>query len=82
MLALGKPLGRFHNFRHVALILESMDMIIAGDSTIRQCVCIILELAPYRRRRCCIPGGERVDRTALLMADRGSIFNLGCAFAQ
>jgi hypothetical protein len=41
----------------------------AGESAIRKYVCMILELAPYRRRRCFIPGGREVARTALLMVD-------------
>ena len=55
-------------------------MIDAGESAIRQCVCIILELAPYRRRRCFTPGGRGVARTALLIVAKVSIVHLRCAF--
>ena len=58
MPALGKPLGRSKDFWHVASSSESMVVIDAGKSAIRQCVCMILELAPYMRRRCFIPGGR------------------------
>ena len=54
-------------------------MTTVGESAIRQCVCIILELAPYRRRRCFTPGG-RVARIALLMVVKVSIVHLMCAF--
>jgi hypothetical protein len=43
-----------------------------GDSAIRQCVCIILELAPYSSKRRLIPGGRGVERIALLMLARMS----------
>jgi hypothetical protein len=56
--ALGKPLGRRHNFRQVASSRESMEVIAVGERAMRQRVCIILELAPYRRRRCLIFGGR------------------------
>ena len=55
-------------------------MIIAGESAMRQCVCMILELAPYRRRRCLTPGGRGVARTALLIVDKVSMVHLRCAF--
>jgi hypothetical protein len=42
-------------------------------------VCIILELAPYRRRRCFMPGGKRAARIALIMVDMVSIVHLRCA---
>jgi hypothetical protein len=65
--ALGKPLGRHQNLRHVAFIVEFMEFIAAGDRAMRQFVCIVLELAPYRRRRCLMFGGKGVVSTALLM---------------
>ena len=37
------PLGRFQILRHVASIVESIEAMAVGDSTIRQCVCMILE---------------------------------------
>ena len=40
--ALGKLLGSFQNFRQVALSLESIALIAAGDNAMRQFVCIIL----------------------------------------
>ena len=57
-LTLGKLLGSFQFFRHATSSLESMDITVVGDSTIRQCLCMIFEMAPYRRRRCCIPDGR------------------------
>jgi hypothetical protein len=60
--------------------LESIIVIDAGDSAIRQCVCMLLELAPYMRRHCFIPGGRGVDWIALLMANRVSIVYLRCDF--
>ena len=51
-----------------------------GESAMRQNVCMILELAPYSRRRCFTPGGRGVARTALLIVDKMSIVHLRCAF--
>jgi hypothetical protein len=45
-------------------------------------VCIILELAPYRRRRCLIFGGRGVVSTALFMVARTSSVHLRCALGQ
>ena len=55
-------------------------MIDVGESAIKQCVCMILELAPYRRRRCFTPGGKVVARTALPIVNKVSIVPLRCAF--
>ena len=54
----GKPLGSFQIVRDVASSLESIAAIDVGESDTRQCVCMILELAPYRRRRCFTPDGR------------------------
>ena len=78
--ALGNPFGRHHILRHVASSLESMVVMIVGESAMRQCVCMILELAPYRRRCYFIPGGRGVARTALLIAAKVSVVHLRCAF--
>jgi len=80
--AMGRPLGSFQIFRHVASSLEPMVIIDAGKSAIRQCVCMILELAPYTSRRCFIHGGRGVARTALLMVDNVSLVHLRCALAD
>jgi len=56
----------------VALSLESTVVSDAGDSAIRQCLCMILELAPYRRKRYFMLSGKGVYKTALLMVDRVS----------
>ena len=69
-------MGSFLIFRHVASSLKSMVVIAAIDSVIKQCVCMILELAPYKRRRCFIPGGRGVDRIVLLMIDKVAIVHL------
>jgi hypothetical protein len=53
-----------------------MEVIAVGERSMRQCVCIILELAPYRRRRCLIFGGRRVVSTALLMVAKTSSVHL------
>jgi len=57
-----------------------MLVIDAGESAIRQCVCMILELAPYMRRRCFIPGERGMAKTALLLEDMVLIVHLRCAF--
>ena len=44
--ALGNLFGRRHVLRQVASNDESMEVIAAGERATRQCVCIILELAP------------------------------------
>jgi hypothetical protein len=56
--ALGKSFVSFQILRHVASSLESIVVIDDGKSATRQYVCMILELAPYRRRRCFTPGGR------------------------
>jgi hypothetical protein len=60
--------------------LESIVVIDYRKSAIRLCVCMILELAPYRRRRCFTPDGRGVARTALLIVTKVSIVHLRCAF--
>ena len=75
---MGKPFGSFQTLGHVASSLESKVVTYAGESAIRQCVSMILELAPYWRTRCFIPGGRGVARTALLIVDKVSIVHLRC----
>ncbi len=82
MPAMGKPLGSCQYFRYVASSLESMDVIATGDSAIRQCVCVMLEMAPHRRRRCFIPYGRWVYRTASPMADSVTVVHARYAFGQ
>ncbi len=53
--------------RQVASSEKYMEVIAAGERAMRQYVCIILELAPYRRRRCLMFEGKEVVSTALLM---------------
>ncbi len=55
--------------RQVASKEESMVVINADERTMRQWVCIILEFAPYNRRRCLMFAGNDILRTALLMVD-------------
>jgi hypothetical protein len=50
--ALGKEVGRPHIFLELFSRRESIAFMASRDSAIRQCVCAILECAPYRRRRC------------------------------
>ena len=64
----------------MARSLESIIGIDAGENAIRQCVCMILELASYRRSRFFTPGGRGVARNALLIVDKVSIVHLRCAF--
>ena len=52
----------------------------ARESAIRQCVCMILELAPYKRRRCFTPGGRGVARTTLLIVAKVSIVYVRYSF--
>jgi hypothetical protein len=59
-----------------------MDVIAVGERAMSQCLCIILELAPYRRRRCLIFGGKGVVSTALLMEARTSSVYLKWALGQ
>ena len=53
---MAKSLGSFQILRHVASSLESIVVIDVGEIAIRQCVCMILKLAPYKKRRCFTPG--------------------------
>ncbi len=64
----------------MASTLESIVVLDAGESAIRQCVCMFLALTPYKRRRCFTPGGKGVVRIALLIVDKVSIVNLRCGF--
>ena len=50
--ALGKEARRPQIFLESFSMKESTSFMACGDSAIRQCVCAILECAPYRRRRC------------------------------
>ena len=59
-----------------------MEVIAVGERAMRQCECIILELAPYRRRRCLIFGGSGVVSSALLMVARTSSVQLRWALGQ
>ena len=77
---MGKPLGSFQILRQVASSLVSVVVIDVGESAIRRCVCMILELAMYRRRRCFISGGRWVARTILLMVDKASVVHLIYSF--
>jgi hypothetical protein len=77
--ALGNPFGRFQILRQVASSLESIEVMALGESAIRQCVCMILELAPYRSNRCLMPGGRGVERIALLMLASVSSVHFRCA---
>jgi hypothetical protein len=61
---------------------ESIEVIAAGERAMRQWVCIILELAPYRRRRCLILGGRGVVSTALLMVVMTSSVHMRWALGQ
>ncbi len=54
-------------------ILESIVVLDDEESVTRYYVCIILKLAPYKRRRCFIPDGSGVARTALQMVEKVSI---------
>ena len=68
--------------RQVASSEESMEVIAAGDRAMRQCVCIILELAPYSRSRCFMLGGRGVFSTALLMVVMTPSVHWRCAFGH
>ena len=68
----GSPLGRFQILRQVASIVESIEVMSVGDNAIKQCVCMISDLAPYRSKRYFMPGGRGVERIALLMLERVS----------
>ena len=59
-----------------------MEFIAVGERVMRQCVCMLLELAPYKRRRCLIFGGRGVVSIALLMVARTSSVHLRCALGQ
>ncbi len=80
--ALGKPLGRHQTFRQVASSEESIEFIAIDERAMRQRVCIVLELAPYRRRLCLMFGGRGVFSTALSMVDMTSSVHLRWALGQ
>jgi hypothetical protein len=56
----------------VAPIVESIEAMAVVDTDIKQCVCIILELAPYKIKRCFMHGEKSVERSTLLMLERVS----------
>ena len=60
--------------------MKSMVLMHVGESAIMQCVCMIFELDPYKRRRCFSPGGWGVARTTLLMVDKVSFVHPRYAF--
>ena len=60
---------------------QSMEVIAAGERAMRQCVCISLELPPYRRR-CLMFGDRGVVSTALLVVARASSVHLRWALGQ
>ena len=80
--ALGKSLGRRQILRQVASSRESMEVIAAGERAMRPCACIILELDPYRKRRCLMFGGRGVVSTSLMMVARTSSVHLKWALGQ
>ncbi len=77
--ALANPLGSFHIFLHVSSIAASILLIVVGERAIRQCVCIILELAPYRSNICLIPAGSGAASTAVVMFVMVSSVHERCA---
>jgi hypothetical protein len=74
--ALGIFWGRFHILQQAASSVESVEVMALGDNAIRQRVCMILEIAPCRSRRCLFPGGGSVERIALQMVERVYCVNL------
>jgi len=79
---LGNPLGRFQNFRQVASYAESIEAMAVGNNGIKQCVCMILELAPYMSKRCCMPGERGAERIALIILERVSSVHLRCTLGH
>jgi len=79
--ALGNRLERFQILRHVASIV-AIEAMAVGDNIIKQCVCMILELDPYRSKRWCMPSGRDGERTALLMLARVSKVHVRCALGH
>jgi hypothetical protein len=80
--ALGSPLRRFHILRQFASKVDSIAEMAVGDNAIKQCVCMILELAPYKSRHYFMLYGRGVDSIALLMLDILWSVNCRCAFMQ
>jgi len=77
--ALGNPLESFQISRQVAsIIAESIEAMAVGDNVIKQCVCMILQLAPHISKCCFMPYGRGVARTELLMLERVSAVHLRC----
>jgi hypothetical protein len=68
--------------RQVASIVESIEAMEVGDNAAKQCACMILELAPYRSKRCFMPCGRDVERYALLMLWRVSKVHARCALGH
>ena len=79
---MGNLLGRFQILRQFASIVESIEATAEGNNVIRQCVRMILELAPYRSKHCFMPSGRSVERIALLMLERVSRVHVMCALGH
>jgi hypothetical protein len=62
--------------------VESIEAMAVGDTAIRQCVCIILVLAPCKSKRCFIPSGRGVETIALLMLENVSRVHVRCALGH
>ena len=52
------------------------------NTAIKQCMCMTLEMASYRNKRCFMPGGRGVERTSLLMLERVSRVHVRCALGH
>ena len=79
---LWESLGRFHILWPIASIAESMGAMAVGDVVIKQCMCKISELAPYKSTCCCMRGGRGVEIISLLMLERVSRFRVRCALGH
>ena len=53
-----------------------------SDNAVKQCVCVILKIAPHRSKRYFMPCGSGVDITALLMSERVSRVHARCALGH
>jgi hypothetical protein len=65
--------------REVASIVDSIEAMAVGDNAIKQCVCMILELALDRSMRWLIRGGRVVERNAFMALERVFRFHVKCA---
>ncbi len=80
--AVGNEVGRFHISLDMDSSTASTSLIEGGERAMRQCVWVIFECAPYKRRRCFICGGRGVVLSALPIRVSCVFFQWRCSAGE